>query len=203
MTLEKRRRGREMFASFQPILGTASRAVAHAPASLRRALLSSVRNVGGYHGLAIRYVLVRSLAQSCGRNVAIYQGVHLHNLDRISFGSNIKVGEMSFIGGAGRIMIEDDVSIAHGSSILTEEHDLAPGVAVRDSPLVLRPVRLEQGSLIGAGCRVLAGVTVGSNAMVGAGSVVTRDVPKDIVAAGVPARPLTTPRPGVGAHRVV
>ena len=138
--------------------------------------------------MSVRWALVRTLAAGCGDNVAIYADVHLHNPSRLDFGNNIKIGEMSFLGAAGGIRIEDDVSIAHGCSLLTEYHDLSAEGPLRDTPLRVAPITLKRGCLIGAGSRVLGGVTIGEGAMVGAGSVVTSDVPDHAVVAGVPTR---------------
>jgi acetyltransferase-like isoleucine patch superfamily enzyme len=186
--LEKAWRGREMFRRVRPVLLAAGRVVDRIPRRGRQWLLVRLRNADGYVPLALRYVLLRSLAASCGDNVAVYAGVHLHNPSELRIGSNVKIGEMGFLGAAGTITIGDDVSIAHGCSLLTETHDLEAAGPIRDTPLGTAPIVLQRGSLLGAGCRVLAGVTIGEHAMIGAGSVVTTDVPPYAIAAGVPAR---------------
>jgi acetyltransferase-like isoleucine patch superfamily enzyme len=65
---------------------------------------------------------------------------------------------------------------------------------------------VKRGASIGSGATLLAGITVGEHAVIGAGSVVTRDVPADTIVAGNPARVLrrvSEPRPNAGAARVV
>ena len=69
--------------------------------------------------------------------------------------------------------------------MITENHGIAPS---ERRMLTSRPVTLCNNVWIGAGAIVLPGVTVGENAVVGAGSVVTHDVPPDTVVAGNPAR---------------
>jgi acetyltransferase-like isoleucine patch superfamily enzyme len=153
-------------------------------------LLGLFRGFPGYPGLALRYVCVRRLAAACGDNVAVHPGVYLSDLDGLSLGSNIKIGEMCFIGAAGGVVIESDVSVAHGSTILTEEHDYRQEGPLRDTPLMFAPVTIRRGVWIGAGVKVTAGVEIGEGAAVGAGAVVTHDIPAGTVAAGVPARVL-------------
>lgn len=180
-------RGRDRFRRFIPVLRAAETVLDLLPASVSRGLLVALRDVPGHLGLGLRYVLIRRLAVSCGDNVAVYAGVHLHDLDRCRLGSNIKIGEMCFVGASGGLTIEDDVSIAHGCSILTEEHDHTQPGPLRETPLVFRPVIIRTGVWIGAGVRVLSGTEVGTGSAVGAGSVVTRDVPPFSIVAGVPA----------------
>ena len=138
----------------------------------------------------MRYVCVKRLAASCGDNVAIYPGVYLSDLDGLRLGSNIKIGEMCFIGAAGGVVIEDDVSLAHATTVLTEEHDYTKPGPLRETPLVFDEVTIRRGVWIGAGVRITAGTEVGEGSVVGAGAVVTHDVPPFSVAAGVPARVL-------------
>jgi len=87
------------------------------------------------------------------------------------------------------ITIEDDVTISFRVTVVV--HDDArrldrtePGAG--DGTVA--PVRLRRGCYLGAGCVILPGVTVGERAVVGAGAVVTRDVPAESVVTGVPAR---------------
>lgn len=183
-------RGRHLFHGARWALYTATALLRLLPSSAASGLLTLARHLPGYPGLAVRYVCVRRLAAACGDNVAIYTGVHLHNLSQVRFGSNVKIGEMCFIGAAGGVTIGDDVSVAHGSSILTEEHDYRQSGPLRDTDIVLHPIAIGAGSWVGAGVRVLSGVKIGRGVAVGAGSVVTRDVPDHAVVAGVPARVL-------------
>jgi len=183
-------RGRDLFERASPLLRVGVAIITCVPRPLCEAGLVALRYVPGKLGLGTRYLFVKRLAMSCGTNVAIYTGVFLHDLHKASFGSNIKVGEMCFIGASGGITIEDDVSLAHGCTVLSEEHDhRAPG-PLRDTPLVFQPVVVETGVWIGAGVRILSGVRIGHHSAVGASSVVTKDVPPWSISAGVPARTL-------------
>lgn len=186
----RRFRGRRWFRAGRPLLLGASSLLAVLPRSLSVALLGLSRDLPGYPGLAIRYVCVKRLAAACGDNVAIYPGVYLTDLDGLRLGSNIKIGEMCFIGAAGGVVIESDVSVAHASTILTEEHDYRTPGPLRETPLIFKQVTLRRGVWIGAGVKITAGVEVGEETAVGAGAVVTRDLPPRSVAAGVPARVL-------------
>ena len=109
-------------------------------------------------------------------------------------GLNIRVGRNVFINQAcilndiGGIEIGDDVMIGPRVSLLTTGHPLDPGRRRRQ--IVAAPVAIERNVWLGAGATVLQGVTVGSDAVVAAGAVVTRDVPPRTLVAGVPAQVL-------------
>lgn len=84
---------------------------------------------------------------------------------------------------AGGITIKKGVRMSANVQLLTNNHDLYH----RDI-LLCKPITLEQGCWIGAGATVLPGVTVGENAIVGAASVVTKDVPPNAIVVGNPAK---------------
>lgn len=110
-----------------------------------------------------------------------------------------KVGKGCFIGDnvridtghADLITLEDSVSIAGGSRLLCHQRDFSD-YCVGDDYMklgyVLKPIVLKKGCLIGMESFVLPGVTVGEGAIVGAGSLVTKDVPAWTVATGRPAK---------------
>lgn len=110
-----------------------------------------------------------------------------------NFGRFISIGKRVFINHAcsfldlGGITIEDDVLIAPRVNITTENHPTDP--ADRKS-LILKPVVIKRNAWIGAGATILPGVTVGENAIVAAGAVVSKDVPANTIVGGIPARHL-------------
>ncbi|MDE7077446.1 MAG: sugar O-acetyltransferase, partial [Alistipes sp.] len=85
----------------------------------------------------------------------------------------------------GGITLEDGVFVGPGAKILTEHHPEEPALRHR---LLVEPIVVRRNAWIGAGAMILPGVTVGENAIVAAGAVVTKDVPDNTVVAGVPAK---------------
>lgn len=97
------------------------------------------------------------------------------------------------------VVIEDDVTVSF--RVMVVVHDDAKRLDRTEAGAgdgTVAPVTLRRGCYLGAGCIVLPGVTVGENAVVAAGAVVTRDVPAGAIVGGVPARIL---RPPVEAAR--
>ena len=114
---------------------------------------------------------------------------------RCDYGSNISIGEETFINydcvflDCNRITIGRDVQIAPRVQIYTATHPL--DAATRRSKLEFAlPVVVEDGAWLGGGAIVCPGVTIGENTVVGAGSVVTRDLPAGVLAVGNPCRVL-------------
>ncbi len=107
------------------------------------------------------------------------------------FGRNIKIGQRVFINAGvmfvdlGGITIEDDALIGPGSYLISVNHKMDPK---HRKELDLAPVLIKKNAWLGARSIVLPGVTVGENAIVGAGAVVTKDVPANTVVVGSPAK---------------
>lgn len=120
---------------------------------------------------------------------AILKGYYKNTL-RVGRGSWI--GQGAFLHAAGGIEIGEIVGVGPKVAILTSTHEEpsaeAPERPIMHGPLHFAPVRLEDGCDIGVGAILLPGVTVGRGAQVGAGAVVTRDVPPRAVVIGNPAR---------------
>lgn len=85
----------------------------------------------------------------------------------------------------GGITIEDDVQIGPRVNLTSGNHPLAPS---ERTTVIPRPIVIKRNAWIGAAATILPGVTVGENAVVAAGAVVSRDVPDNTVVAGVPAK---------------
>jgi acetyltransferase-like isoleucine patch superfamily enzyme len=108
-----------------------------------------------------------------------------------NFGHFIKLGKNVFINHAcsfldlGGITLEDDVLIGPKVNLVTENHPLDP---TDRRALICKPILIKRNGWIGAGATILPGVTVGENSVVAAGSVVSKDVPDNVVVAGVPAK---------------
>ena len=101
----------------------------------------------------------------------------------VSVGSNVIVMNGCLMMSAGGITIEDDARIAANTQLISNNHD-----PYNRDVITCKPVLIRKGAWVGAGCTILPGVTVGKYAIVGAGSIVTKDVPDYAVVVGNPAR---------------
>jgi acetyltransferase-like isoleucine patch superfamily enzyme len=124
---------------------------------------------------------------SVGDNTKI--GAFVEIQKNASVGNNCKISSHSFI--CEGVTIEDDVFIGHGVMFI---NDLFPratsgeGKLQTEADWKVERTLVSKGASIGSGATILANITIGKNALVGAGSVVTKDVPENAVVAGNPAR---------------
>jgi len=105
-----------------------------------------------------------------------------------SIGRLCKISSHTFI--CEGVSIEDEVFVGHGVMFINDRHPraTAAGDLQTDADWNVIPTRIRKGASIGSGAIIMCGITIGARAMVGAGAVVTHDVPDDAVVAGVPAR---------------
>jgi acetyltransferase-like isoleucine patch superfamily enzyme len=106
-----------------------------------------------------------------------------------SVGARCKISSHTFI--CEGVVIEDEVFIGHGVMFTNDRHPRATnedGGLQSEADWVVIPTRVKRRASIGSNATILAGVTIGEAALVGAGAVVTRDVPDHAVVAGVPAQ---------------
>jgi len=121
-----------------------------------------------------RFMVIPPFSTDCGlnttigRNVFINQGCHFMDM--------------------GGITIGDDVMIGPKVNLVSSGHPTDP--AQRRNGIVKKPITIGNNVWIGVAATILPGVTIGENAVVAAGAVVSRDVPANTIAAGVPARVL-------------
>ena len=133
-----------------------------------------------------RMALNRELFGSCGKNVWIVPPM------KLAVGKYISIGERCYFN-AGTTFIDDwKIDIGDGClfgpnvTICTTGHPISP--KHRHDGMYSFPVKIGNGCWIGANVTIMPGVTIGDNSVIGAGSVVTRDIPANVVAFGSPCR---------------
>ena len=113
-----------------------------------------------------------------GKNCKIDAYVYIE--EGVEIGDNCKIRPFVFIPTG--VIIEDNVFIGPNVTFTNDKYPRVGG------EWRLLPIRVKRGASIGANSIIIAGVTIGENALVGAGSIVTKDVPSNAVVAGNPAR---------------
>jgi acetyltransferase-like isoleucine patch superfamily enzyme len=135
------------------------------------------------------FAFVNLYGCSIGDNSKI--GTFVEIQKNAEIGSNVKISSHTFV--CEGVIIEDDVFIGHNVSFINDRYPRAVGSeGYLQTELDWEVVKtvVKRGASIGTGSTILCGVTIGEMAIVGAGSVVTRDVPPASIVAGNPARVL-------------
>jgi len=133
----------------------------------------------------IKELLIQITGTEIDKSVAVFTPLYLN------YGKNIKIGKNVFINfdcvflDLGGITIEDNVLIAPKVNLLSEGHPLEPETR---HALVPKPIHIKKNAWIGAGATILQGVTIGENAVVASGAVVSKDVPDNTIVGGIPAK---------------
>jgi len=139
-----------------------------------------------------------------GKDVKIYDFVNLYGCSiddgtkigtfveiqkNASIGKNCKISSHTFI--CEGVHIEDNVFVGHNVTFINDKHPRAineDGSMQTDADWGVVETFIRKGASIGSSSTIMCGVTVGENSIVGAGAVVTKDVPPNTIVAGVPAK---------------
>jgi acetyltransferase-like isoleucine patch superfamily enzyme len=183
----------------------------HSPGELH-AMYSRFSNGESDLDTLMRRVLMRAMCRSVGHALQVGPGVVFKHPETMEFGDAVFIGAQAMIQGrfdgtckigshvwigpqayfdARSLELEDYVGWGPGAKVLGSAHTGDPVEApIISTCLVIKPVFVGFGADIGMNASILPGVSIGANAIVGAGAVVTQDVPEYAIAAGVPARVL-------------
>lgn len=174
------------------------------------ALFSRYRNEEGAFESHMRRVLIRAMCRTAGHSLQSGPGVILKHPETMELGDVVFLGAQTMIQGrydgtcrigshvwigphayfdARHLVIEDYVGWGPGAKVLGSNHTGDPiNVPIIATELTIKPIVIGHGADIGTNATILPGVHVGANSIVGAGAVVTSDVPEYAVVAGVPAK---------------
>lgn len=136
--------------------------------------------------IQIRGYLARPFLGKCGKNLQLARHVTFLNSSGIKVGDNVYIATGCWIDGIGGLTIEDEVALSPFVVITTTSHCFKDN-SVRFGGSRRRSVKIGKGTWVAAHV-VITGAKIGSGAIVGANSVVTKDLPDNVFAGGVPAR---------------
>jgi acetyltransferase-like isoleucine patch superfamily enzyme len=140
-----------------------------------------------------------------GANVKLSKFINLYGCtigDNVKIGACVEIQKNAFVGNNCKISshtficegvtIEDNVFVGHSVAFINDTYPRATtdGQLQTESDWKVEKTLVKKGASIGSGATILSKVTIGENAIIGAGSVVTKDVPANTIVAGNPARPL-------------
>ncbi|HEY4961822.1 MAG TPA: acyltransferase [Terriglobales bacterium] len=179
-------------------------------------LFSRFRSGEGRFDAAMRRILMRAVCKAVGHDLQVGPNVVLKHPETMEIGDCVFIGAQAMIQGrfqgrckignhvwigpqayfdARDLVLEDYVGWGPGAKVLGSTHTGLPlGDPIISTDLVVKPVTVGFGADIGMNACILPGLNIGAHSIVGAGAVVTHDVPQYAVVAGVPARVISDRR---------
>jgi acetyltransferase-like isoleucine patch superfamily enzyme len=174
------------------------------------ALYSHYRHAEGAFESQLRRILFRAMCRRCGHGLQIGPGVVVKHPETMEFGDAVFIGAQTMIQGrfdgicnigshvwigpqayfdARHLVIEDYVGWGPGAKALGSAHTGEPiDLPIISTPLVIKPITIGYGADIGTNATILPGAQIGAQSIIGAGAVVTGEIPEYAIATGVPAR---------------
>jgi acetyltransferase-like isoleucine patch superfamily enzyme len=157
-----------------------------------RWLIVLTGGVPGIAGIALRYVVLRWFVRGRGF-FRVLERVVIEYPNGLSIGRNVGLNTGCWINARGGVTLGDDVILGPYCVIHSANHRVGRlDIPIRNQGYDEAPVYIGNNVWLGAQVIVLPGVTIGDNAVIGAGAVVTHDIPPNAVAAGNPARVIRT-----------
>lgn len=149
-----------------------------------------IRWIPSYEGMLIRHLFYKMTFKKIGKKYLIWPSVYLTHTYNISSGQYLSINRGAHIDGRGGIEIGDYVMVGPNAFIGSSNHVILPN---KDVPRLFqghvpKSVKIGNNVWIGANVVVCPGVSIGDDSVIGAGSVVAKDVPKSVLACGSPAR---------------
>lgn len=141
--------------------------------------------------MGARSRLLKARAATFGDNSTVARGCRILAVDKLRVGTGVTVARDVTLDARGGLQIGDGALVGFESVLLTYTHRSDEiGRRVQEQGMYQDPVIVGERAWLGMRVLVMPGVTIGADSIVGAGSVVTKDVPARVVVAGAPARPL-------------
>jgi acetyltransferase-like isoleucine patch superfamily enzyme len=147
---------------------------------------SMIRNIGGDIGRTLRRNFYKFAGVQMGVGVKIHENVVIYRPYNLEIGDGTEIGTGAIISSRKKIKIGKHVGIGPQSSIYDNDHKMPLGP--REEDMIDSSIEISDGAWIGTRAVVLRGVKIGKNAVIGAGSVVNKNIPDNAVASGNPAK---------------
>ena len=181
--------GRMFFRKFKFLIGIIQIIINLIPSFLLNFIWNIYNGSESRIAIMFRYFYIKKYSKTCGDNIYVGKNVTIKNINQLSLGNNISIHAGSYIDAYGEIIIQDNVSIANQSSLISFEHSWNnKKKPIKYNEVVTSAITIKNDVWIGNGSRILSGVTINSRSIIAAGAVVNKDVESNTIVGGVPAK---------------
>ncbi|MHB9070729.1 MAG: acyltransferase [Sedimentisphaerales bacterium] len=137
--------------------------------------------------IRLRGILAKPFLGKCGKNLQLAKNITFLNPHGITIGDNVYMATGCWIDGIGGLKIDDEVELSPFVVITTSSHCFKDN-SVRFGGSRTAPVHIGKGSWIASHATIVSGCSVGSGTIIGSNAVVTKDIPDNVFAGGLPAK---------------
>ena len=154
-----------------------------------RKLILFIRYNPYNYSIKIRNYFYKYLFKSSGNNFNILDSVVINFPENISIGNKVSIHQFCYFDSQDEIIIGSNVSIGNSVKFITSSHKfLDQDDLIKNQGVTTKPIIVEDNVWIGCGVSILQGVKISKNSIIGANSLVNKDIPQDSIAAGVPCK---------------
>tara|TARA_A100001011_G_scaffold400442_1_gene515026 strand:- start:4795 stop:5235 length:441 start_codon:yes stop_codon:yes gene_type:complete len=139
--------------------------------------------------MKLRGLLYRRLFKNNPINLNILESVIINNPENISLGERVSIHQFTYFDAQGEIEIGNNVAIGNHVKLITSDHVFDKSdVPIKDQGIETNKITIKDNVWIGAGATILKGVVIGENSIIGAQSLVNKNIPPNVIAVGVPCK---------------
>lgn len=141
------------------------------------------------YSIKLRNLFYKYLFKSSGNNFNILDSVVINFPENISIGNKVSIHQFCYFDCQDEIIIGSNVSIGNSVKFITSSHKFLDKYdLIKNQGVTTKPIIIEDNVWIGCGVTILQGVKISKNSIIGANSLVNKDIPQDSIAAGVPCK---------------
>ena len=141
------------------------------------------------YSIKLRNLFYKYLFKSSGNNFNILDSVVINFPENISIGNKVSIHQFCYFDSQDEIIVGSNVSIGNSVKFITSSHKfLDKNDLIKNQGVTTKPIIIEENVWIGCGVTILQGVKISKNSIIGANSLVNKDIPQDSIAAGVPCK---------------
>lgn len=154
-----------------------------------RKILILLRYIPFNFAISLRYFFFKYLFKKSGKKFNILDSVIINFPENISLGDRVSIHQFSILDATAEIEISDNVAIGSHVALITSSHNFHDkNKNIKDQGISSKKIIIDENVWLGCRVTILKGVRIGKNSIIGANSLVNKDIPENVIAAGIPCK---------------